>query len=80
VTLGPNLERLKGGSPVPVYTIVKTKRKKKPGAHACNSSYSGGKDQEDLGLKPAWVNSSRDPILKNPSQKYGWWSGSSCRL
>jgi hypothetical protein len=38
-------------------------------AHAYNPSYSGGRDQEDRGLKPAWANSSRDPILKNPSQK-----------
>jgi hypothetical protein len=26
-------------------------------AHACNPSYSGGRDQEDHGLKPAWANS-----------------------
>jgi hypothetical protein len=45
-------------------------------AHACNPSYSGGTDQEDCDLKPARANSSRDPILKNPSQKYGWWNGS----
>jgi hypothetical protein len=35
-------------------------------AHACNPRYSGGRDQEDHSSKP---NSSRDPILKNPSQK-----------
>jgi phosphotransferase system glucose/maltose/N-acetylglucosamine-specific IIC component len=29
-------------------------------AHACNPSYSGGKDQGERGLKPAWANSSRD--------------------
>jgi hypothetical protein len=33
-------------------------------ALACNPSYSGGRDQEDCGLKPAWANSSQDPILK----------------
>jgi hypothetical protein len=38
-------------------------------AHACNPSYSGGRDQEDHGLKPAQANSLRDPISKNPSQK-----------
>jgi hypothetical protein len=38
-------------------------------AHTCKPSYSGGRDQEDLGLKPAWANSLRDPILKNSSQK-----------
>jgi hypothetical protein len=32
--------------------------------HAYNPSYSGGRDQEDLGSKPAQANSSRDPILK----------------
>jgi hypothetical protein len=26
-----------------------------PVAHACNPSYSGGRDQEDRGLKPAQV-------------------------
>jgi hypothetical protein len=31
-------------------------------AHACDLSYSGGRDQEDHGSKPAWANSSRDPI------------------
>jgi hypothetical protein len=40
-------------------------------AHACNPSYSGGKDQEDCGWKPVQANSSGDPILKNPSQKDG---------
>jgi hypothetical protein len=38
-------------------------------AHTCNPNYSGGRDQEDCGLKTAWENSSPDPILKNPSQK-----------
>jgi hypothetical protein len=38
-------------------------------AHACNPSYSGDRDQEDQGLKPAWGNSSGDLILKNPSLK-----------
>jgi hypothetical protein len=31
-------------------------------AHFCNPSYSGGRDQEDHGSKPAHANSSRDPI------------------
>jgi hypothetical protein len=38
-------------------------------SHACNPSYLGDRDQEDHGSKPAWANSLRDPILKNPSQK-----------
>jgi hypothetical protein len=33
-------------------------------AHACNPSYSGGRNQEDHGL-----GANRDPILKNPSQE-----------
>jgi hypothetical protein len=40
-----------------------------PVAHVCNPSYSGGRDQEDQGSKPAWANSWRDPMSKNPSQK-----------
>jgi hypothetical protein len=46
------------------------------GAYACNPNYSGGRDQEDLGSKPAWANNSQDTISKNSSQKKGWWSGS----
>jgi hypothetical protein len=38
------------------------------GVHACNPSYSVGRDQEDLGLKPAQVNSSRDPISNKTKQ------------
>jgi hypothetical protein len=44
-----------------------------PVAHACNPSYSGGRDQEDCSLKPAWANSSQDPILKSPVSKN--WTG-----
>jgi hypothetical protein len=40
-------------------------------AHTCNPIYSGGRDEEDRGSKSTWVNSSQDPILKNPSQKEG---------
>jgi hypothetical protein len=46
-------------------------------AHTCNSSYAGGSNQEDHGLKPAWAsNSSQDTISKIPLTKKGWWSGS----
>jgi hypothetical protein len=39
-------------------------------AHFCNPSYSGGSDQEDCGLKPAWANSStRSYLEKKPSKK-----------
>jgi hypothetical protein len=40
-------------------------------AHACNPNYSGGRDQEDCGSKPALANSSRDPILEKPITKKG---------
>jgi hypothetical protein len=35
-------------------------------ANTCEPSYSGGRDQEDLGSNPAWANSSQHPILKTP--------------
>jgi hypothetical protein len=39
-------------------------------APSCNSSYSGGRDQEDHGSKPAQANSFARPYLKeNPSHK-----------
>jgi hypothetical protein len=38
-------------------------------AHVCNPSYSGGRDQEDLGLKPAQANSSQPYFETNPSPK-----------
>jgi hypothetical protein len=38
-------------------------------AHACHPSYSGGRDQEDHGSKPALAYSSQDLISKKPSQK-----------
>jgi hypothetical protein len=34
-------------------------------AHACNPSYSGGRDQETCGSKPAQANSSTRPYLEN---------------
>jgi hypothetical protein len=40
-------------------------------AHACNPSYSGGRDQEDLSSKPTRVNSSMSPCLKKPFTKIG---------
>jgi hypothetical protein len=38
-------------------------------AHACNPSYSEERDLEDCGLKPAWANSSGDPISKKSNTK-----------
>jgi hypothetical protein len=49
-------------------------------AHACNPSYSGGRNQEDCGLKPAQANSSQDPVSKKPITKKGWQSDSQGRL
>jgi hypothetical protein len=40
-------------------------------AHAHNTSYWGGRDQEDHGSKPALANSLRDSISKIPSIKKG---------
>jgi hypothetical protein len=40
-------------------------------AHTCNPSYSGGRDQEDRGSKPAWANSLRNPFLEKPITKIG---------
>jgi hypothetical protein len=48
-------------------------------AHAYNSSYPGGRDQEDCGSRPAWENSLGDPILKIHNTKKVWWSGLSGR-
>jgi hypothetical protein len=42
-----------------------------PVAHACNPSYSRGRDQEDHGSKPAQPNSLQDPILKKTCHKKG---------
>jgi hypothetical protein len=87
------LWRLKSGGLRPASTVSKKQsenERKKEGrkerrvslvlvAHACNPSYSGGRDQEDHGLKPARANSFRDPILRKPITKKGWWSGSRFR-
>jgi hypothetical protein len=40
-------------------------------AYACISSYSGGRDQEDNGLKPAQENSSEKSLHKK--YKKSWW-------
>jgi hypothetical protein len=40
-----------------------------PVAHTCNPSNSGGRDQEDHGLKSAQANSLWDPILKKTYHK-----------
>jgi hypothetical protein len=40
-------------------------------AHTCNPSYSGGRDQEDLGSKPVWANGFERPYLKKTHHKKG---------
>jgi hypothetical protein len=50
---------------------VKKKKSQVLVAHACNPSYSGSRDQEDRGLKPAQANSSARPCLKKPFTKIG---------
>jgi hypothetical protein len=42
-----------------------------PVAHTCNPSYSGGREQEDCGLKPAWENSLPRPYLEKTHQEKG---------
>jgi hypothetical protein len=42
-----------------------------PVAHTCNPSYSGGRDQEGHGSKPAGANSSLTPYLEKPFTKKG---------
>jgi hypothetical protein len=40
-------------------------------AHACNSSYSGDRDQEDCGSKPSWAKSSVRLYLEKTLHKKG---------
>jgi hypothetical protein len=53
---------------VPIPTENQILHQEKPGqalvAHACNPSFSVGRDQEDCGSKIAWANSLQDPISK----------------
>jgi hypothetical protein len=53
------------------------------GGHACYPSYSGGRDKEDHGWRPAQTNSSQDPSLENTQHKKGlveWSRGKSTCL
>jgi hypothetical protein len=43
-----------------------------PVAHTCNSTYSGGRDQEDGDSRPAQANSLRDPIYKKKKITKKW--------
>jgi hypothetical protein len=40
-------------------------------AHTCNLSYSGGRDQEDHGLKPVWANSLQPYVKTTITKKAG---------
>jgi hypothetical protein len=68
-----------GPNETPQGAIILKKLKNCQVAHACDPSYSGGRDQEDPGLKPGRANNSRDHILKKSFTTKGWWSGSRCR-
>jgi hypothetical protein len=46
-------------------------QRREPVAHACNPSYSGGRDQEDLSSKSAQAKSSARPYLDKSLTKTG---------
>jgi hypothetical protein len=46
------------------YMNKKRRKSPAPVAHTYNPSYSGGRDQEDCGSKPALTNSSQNPVSK----------------
>jgi hypothetical protein len=46
-----------------------------PVAHACNPSYSGGRDQEDPSSKSAWTKKFARPYLEKPFTKIGLGEG-----
>jgi hypothetical protein len=63
---------------VPSYSHTKSRSDEL--ARHCNPIYSGNKDQEDHGSKPAPQTVLSRPYLeKNPFTKKGWWSGSMYR-
>jgi hypothetical protein len=64
----------------PPSTTIKINLRWGPVAHTCNPKYSGGRDQEDWGLKPAWTNSLRGLSQKKSiTKEMGQWSGSRWR-
>jgi hypothetical protein len=46
-------------------------------AHNCNPINSGGRDQEDGGLKPAQAHRVWNPVLKILNTNKGWQGGTS---
>jgi hypothetical protein len=59
-----NKRRLKPNVKMPQSVIISSQELV---ADFCNPSYSGGRDQEDLGSKPAWAT-----YLKKHITKMGW--------
>jgi hypothetical protein len=56
---------------MPMKNITKREYLWAPVAHTYSPSYSGGRDQEDHSSKPAWANSSWDPISKTKAGGMG---------
>jgi hypothetical protein len=61
LTSAPDLDSQSGSYPQPCFKMQSTQVLE---ADACHPCYSGGRDQEDHGSKPAQANSSGDPIWK----------------
>jgi hypothetical protein len=57
-----------------IMEVLQKIKRRVPVTHTYNPSYTGGRDQEDHGLKPPWANSLRDPISKIPNTKKVWCS------
>jgi hypothetical protein len=60
--------------PATIWWLKKKKKSKcqAPVAHACNSSYSESRDQEDRSSKPAWANSSYfETLSQKPFTRIG---------
>jgi hypothetical protein len=53
----------------PVFTVLRIYLSQAAVVHACNSSYSGSRNEDDHGSKPARANSPQNPISKKPNQK-----------
>jgi hypothetical protein len=62
--------RLSGCSQGPRSVLI-NERGQVPVTHTCNPSYSGGRDQDNCGLKPSQANSSMRPYLEKPFTKIG---------
>jgi hypothetical protein len=54
-----------------ISSVKKKKKSRVLVAHACNPSYSRGRDQEDRSSKPAQANKFMRPYLEKPFTKIG---------